>query len=87
MKVCPVGVQLFATNGQTDKHDVSSSRSLLCESTYKSIGCNEKICIVFKPEYHLHVVSVFGYYLVENEVLFHYKFLQVNVAYEIILRT
>jgi len=43
MKIRPAGAQLFPTDGQTDKHDVTSSRSLLYERTYKNIGCNEKI--------------------------------------------
>jgi hypothetical protein len=87
MKICLAAAQMFPTDGQTDKHDVTSSRSLLYERAYKNIGCNEKIRIAFKPEYHLYSVLVFGYYLVENKVLFHYKALKVNAAYEFILRT
>jgi hypothetical protein len=82
-----VGSQLFPTDGQTDEHDVTISLSLLYERTFKNVGRNVKISIAFKPEYNLYSVSVFGYYLVENKVLFHYKRLQVNAAYEIILRT
>jgi len=81
MKIRPVGVLFLPADGQTDKHDVTSSRSLLCECTYKNIGCKEKIRIALMPEYHLYSLSVFGYYLVENKVLFHYKVLQVNAAY------